>query len=364
MRLSMALSAAVAALVLGGAALLGPVPAALAAAVVILVIAWGWPRQMGAPARLSLSVTLAVAGGAAVLLMLLWPPLEDGHSGAWTLFEPLAVVVAWSTMASFVVQLVRGTGRPLRLESTVATMGGAFMAVVTACWVAVSRWTDTPAVAGLVITLAVTVAAVSLEPVQNSGGCFPPPPGYFERVREICDEYDVLLVSDEVICAFGRIGSMFACEDFGYVPDMITCAKGLTNGVIPMGAVLTSAAIHDAFMSGPDHVIELFHGYTYSGHPLACAAALATLDTYAEENLFDKALELGEKHGYRNAQATVIAPTGTIGFMMDCDTTGIEPDFSLLKFKKLVGGGSMQIVNQAVGQALRTLGAAFAANAA
>ena len=162
MRLSMALSAAVAALVLGGAALLGPVPAALAAAVVILVIAWGWPRQMGAPARLSLSLTLAVAGGAAVLLMLLWPPLEDGHSGAWTLFEPLAVVVAWSTMASFVVQLVRGTGRPLRLESTVATMGGAFMAVVTACWVAVSRWTDTPAVAGLVITLAVTVAAVSL----------------------------------------------------------------------------------------------------------------------------------------------------------------------------------------------------------
>ena len=137
MRLSMALSAAVAALVLGGAALLGPVPAALAAAVVILVIAWGWPRQMGAPARLSLSVTLAVAGGIAVLLMLLWPPLEDGHSGAWTLFEPLAVVVAWSTMASFVVQLVRGTGRPLRLESTVATMGGAFVAVVTACWVAV-----------------------------------------------------------------------------------------------------------------------------------------------------------------------------------------------------------------------------------
>lgn len=162
MRLSMALSAAVAALVLGGAALLGPVPAALAAAVVILVIAWGWPRQMGAPARLSLSVTLAVAGAVAVLLMLLWPPLEDGHSGAWTLFEPLAVVVAWSTMASFVVQLVRGTGRPLRLESTVATMGGAFMAVVTACWVAVSRWSDTPAVAGLVITLAVTVAAVSL----------------------------------------------------------------------------------------------------------------------------------------------------------------------------------------------------------
>ncbi|KFC51854.1 hypothetical protein GY12_17010, partial [Micrococcus luteus] len=162
MRLSMALSAAVAALVLGGAALLGPVPAALAAVVVILVIAWGWPRQMGAPARLSLSVTLAVAGGVAVLLMLLWPPLEDGHSGAWTLFEPLAVVVAWSTMASFVVQLVRGTGRPLRLESTVATMGGALMAAVTACWVAVSRWTDTPAVAGLVITLAVTVAAVSL----------------------------------------------------------------------------------------------------------------------------------------------------------------------------------------------------------
>lgn len=162
MRLSMALSAAVAALVLGGATLLGPVPAAVAAVAVILVIAWGWPRQMGAPARISLSVTLAVVGVVAVLMMLLWPPLEHGRRGAWTLFEPLAVTLAWSTMAAFVVQLVRGTGRPLRLESTVATMGGGLIAVMTACWVAVSRWTDAPAVAGLVLTLAVTVAAVSL----------------------------------------------------------------------------------------------------------------------------------------------------------------------------------------------------------
>ena len=162
MRLSMALSAAVAALVLGGATLLGPAPAAVAAMAVILVIAWGWPRQMGAPARLSLSVTLAAVGLVAVLLMLLWPPIEDGRSGAWTLFEPLAVALAWSTMASFVVQLVRGTGRPLRLESTVATMGGGLIAVMTACWVAVSRWTDAPAVAGLVLTLAISVAAFSL----------------------------------------------------------------------------------------------------------------------------------------------------------------------------------------------------------
>lgn len=162
MRLSMALSAAAAALVLGAATLLGPVPAAVAAAAVILVIAWGWPRQMGAPARVSLSATLALAGGIGILMMLLWPPIQDGRSGAWTLFEPLAVVLAWSTMASFVVQLVRGTGRPLRLESTVATMGGGLVAVMTACWVAVSRWTDTPAVAGLVMTLAITVAGVSL----------------------------------------------------------------------------------------------------------------------------------------------------------------------------------------------------------
>lgn len=162
MRLTMALSAALAALVLGGAALLGPVPAAVAVVVVIAVIAWGWPRQMGAPARVSLSATLFTAGVLGVAVMLAWPRGDDGLRQSWELFEPLAVALAWSTMASFVVQLVRGTGRPLRLESTVATMGGGLIAVMTACWVAVSRWTDAPAVAGLVLTLAISVAAFSL----------------------------------------------------------------------------------------------------------------------------------------------------------------------------------------------------------
>ncbi|MFP5347001.1 MAG: aspartate aminotransferase family protein, partial [Actinomycetes bacterium] len=107
-----------------------------------------------------------------------------------------------------------------------------------------------------------TVAAVFLEPVQNSGGCFPPPPGYFERVREICDQYDVLLVSDEVICAFGRIGSMFACNDFGYVPDMITCAKGLTSGYSPMGAMIASDRLFEPFRKGDT---TFAHGYTFGG---------------------------------------------------------------------------------------------------
>jgi beta-alanine--pyruvate transaminase len=137
-----------------------------------------------------------------------------------------------------------------------------------------------------------SVAAVFLEPVQNSGGCFPPPPGYFQRVREICDAYDVLLVSDEVITGFGRTGQPFAAQTFGVVPDMITCAKGISNGCVPMGAVLVRQDLHDAFMTGPEQMIEFFHGYTYSAHPLACAAALGTLDTYAEEGLLTRASEL------------------------------------------------------------------------
>ena len=111
-----------------------------------------------------------------------------------------------------------------------------------------------------------TVAAVFLEPVQNSGGCFPPPPGYFERVREICDEYDVLLVSDEVICSFGRIGSMFACDDFNYVPDIITCAKGMTSGYSPIGAMIASDRLFEPFKQGTTFFP---HGYTFGGHPVS-----------------------------------------------------------------------------------------------
>ncbi len=127
-----------------------------------------------------------------------------------------------------------------------------------------------------------TVAAVFLEPVQNAGGCFPPPPGYFERVREICDEYDVLLVSDEVICAYGRIGSMFACNDFDYVPDIITCAKGLTSGYSPIGAMIASDRLFEPFNDGKT---VFGHGYTFGGHPVSSAVALANLDIFEREGI-------------------------------------------------------------------------------
>jgi len=127
-----------------------------------------------------------------------------------------------------------------------------------------------------------TVAAVFLEPVQNSGGCFPPPPGYFERVREICDEYDVLLVSDEVICAFGRIGGMFACEDLGYVPDIITCAKGMSSGYSPIGAMIASERLFEPFRHG---TTSFPHGYTFGGHPVSAAVAMANLDIFEREGL-------------------------------------------------------------------------------
>ena len=118
-----------------------------------------------------------------------------------------------------------------------------------------------------------TVAAVFLEPVQNTGGCFVPPPGYFQRVREICDRHDVLLVSDEVICAFGRVGYDFAAKRYGYQPDIITTAKGLTSGYAPLGAVLASERLMEPFTSGAK---TFMHGSTYGGHPVSCAVALAT----------------------------------------------------------------------------------------
>ena len=127
-----------------------------------------------------------------------------------------------------------------------------------------------------------SVAAVFLEPVQNSGGCFPPPPGYFDRVREICDEYDVLLVSDEVICAFGRIGGMFACEDLGYQPDIITCAKGMTSGYSPIGAMIATDRLFEPFRKGTSYFA---HGYTFGGHPVSAAVALTNLDIFEREGL-------------------------------------------------------------------------------
>ena len=127
-----------------------------------------------------------------------------------------------------------------------------------------------------------TVAAVFLEPVQNSGGCFPPPPGYFQRVREICDEYDVLLVSDEVICAFGRLGHMFGADRYGYQPDIITCAKGLTSGYSPLGAMIATDRLMEPFLKGHE---SFAHGYTFGGHPVSTAVALANLDIFENEKI-------------------------------------------------------------------------------
>jgi len=138
------------------------------------------------------------------------------------------------------------------------------------------------------------IAAVIVEPVAGSTGVLIPPKGYLERLRAICDKYGILLIFDEVITGFGRLGSSFATEYFGVVPDIVATAKGITNGTVPMGAVFVKEGIYDAFMNAPENAIELFHGYTYSGHPLACAAALATLDIYEEERLFERADKLAD----------------------------------------------------------------------
>src|SRR5689334_4581522 len=137
-----------------------------------------------------------------------------------------------------------------------------------------------------------TIAAVIVEPVAASTGVLAPPKGYLQRLRAICDKHGILLIFDEVITGYGRLGAAFAAERYGVVPDMITFAKGITSGSVPMGGVLVRKPIYDAFMQGPEHVIELFHGYTYSAHPLACAAGLATLDLYRDEKLFERAKKL------------------------------------------------------------------------
>ena len=137
-----------------------------------------------------------------------------------------------------------------------------------------------------------TIAAVIVEPVQGSGGVIGAPKGYLKRLREICDRHGILLIFDEVITGYGRLGKPFAVDYFGVEPDLVTTAKGLTNGVIPMGAVFAQAKIYEAFLQGPPNAIEFFHGYTYSGNPMACAAALGTLDTYEEEGLLTRAATL------------------------------------------------------------------------
>ena len=137
-----------------------------------------------------------------------------------------------------------------------------------------------------------TIAAVIVEPVACSTGVLIPPKGYLKRLEAICRKHDILLIADEVITAFGRLGTPFASDYFDISPDLITAAKAITNGTIPMGAVFVKSHIHDAFMNGPEWMIDFFHGYTYSGHPMACAASIGTLDTFAEEGLLTRAAEL------------------------------------------------------------------------
>jgi len=155
-----------------------------------------------------------------------------------------------------------------------------------------------------------TIAAVIVEPLAGSTGVLVPPKGYLERLRALCDRHGLLLIFDEVITGFGRLGTPFAADYFGVLPDIMTTAKGLSNGAVPMGAVLVREHVHTAFMQGPPHIIELFHGYTYSGHPLACAAAQATLELYREEGLFQRAASLAPVletavHGLRGTRHVI-----------------------------------------------------------
>src|SRR5271163_2295403 len=164
-----------------------------------------------------------------------------------------------------------------------------------------------------------TIAAVIVEPISGSAGVVLPPVGYLKRLREICDKHDILLIFDEVITGFGRIGKPFAAQAFDVTPDLMTTAKGLSNGAIPMGAVFSQRKIYDAFMQGPENSIELFHGYTYSAHPVACAAALATLDIYQKEGLLTRAATLSSSwedavHAIRGAPHVIdVRNFGLIG---------------------------------------------------
>ncbi|WP_062205205.1 aspartate aminotransferase family protein [Aureimonas sp. AU12] len=172
-----------------------------------------------------------------------------------------------------------------------------------------------------------TIAAVIVEPVAGSTGVLLPPKGYLERLRAIATRHGILLIFDEVISGFGRLGSSFATDHFGVVPDLACTAKGLTNGVVPMGAVFARRAVHDALMHGPDAQIELFHGYTYSGHPVACAAGLATLDIYESEGLLTRAATLeghwtAAMHGLRAAPH--VTDIRTIGLVAGIELTSRE----------------------------------------
>ncbi len=170
----------------------------------------------------------------------------------------------------------------------------------------------------LLVHDAATIAAVIVEPVTGSGGVFPPPVGYLQRLRELCSKHGILLIFDEVITAFARVGAPFASQVFGVTPDLITCAKGMTNGTVPMGAVIASQGVYRAFMEGPSDVIELFHGYTYSAHPLACAAGLATLSVHEELGLGErvkKIAPLWERAAHALKESPHVADIRNVGLL-------------------------------------------------
>ncbi len=186
-----------------------------------------------------------------------------------------------------------------------------------------------------------TIAAVIVEPMAGSTGVLPPPKGYLQKLRAICDKHGILLIFDEVISGFGRLGFGFAAERYGVVPDMICFAKGVTSGAVPMGGVVVRKGIYDAFMQGPEHVIELFHGYTYSAHPLACAAALAALDIYRDENLFERVRALEPiwaeaMHGLKGAPN-----------VLDIRTVGLVGAIDLASRPDAVGARAYELMDRA-----------------
>ncbi len=186
-----------------------------------------------------------------------------------------------------------------------------------------------------------TIAAVIVEPMAGSTGVLPPPKGYLKRLREICDKHGILLIFDEVITGFGRLGHAFAAERFGVIPDLLTFAKGVTSGTVPMGGVLARQKVYDTFMSAAaegEHVIELFHGYTYTGHPMAAAAGVATMDVYRDEGLFERAAKLEDK--WADAAFTLkgnklVEDIRTLGLVAAVDLTPVEGKPGLRAYKAM-----------------------------
>jgi beta-alanine--pyruvate transaminase len=186
-----------------------------------------------------------------------------------------------------------------------------------------------------------TIAAVIVEPMAGSTGVLPPPKGYLKRLREICDKHGILLIFDEVITGFGRLGHGFAAERFGVIPDLLTFAKGVTSGTVPMGGVLARQGIYDAFMNGPEHVIELFHGYTYTGHPMAAAAGLATMDLYRDEKLFERAKGLEEAWAdaaFSLQGHALVEDIRTIGLVAGIDLKPIDGKPGLRAYRAMENG--------------------------